>query len=71
MQINTPPSVPAQPQCEPPEGKSPTPGCGRNLKQLATMAFQLNQMSLSETDPAVKEAYRNALASLGELIAFS
>jgi hypothetical protein len=78
MQYNLPPTNPVQiepktlqnkPECEK-NDQSPPPGCGRRAS-VAGMAFQLHRMEQTVTDPLLKAKYRNAIASLGEILAIS
>ncbi len=78
MQYNVPPVTPVQlepktlrnkPDCEK-KDQSPPPGCGR-MAQVSSMAFQLHLMEQAEPNPLLKAKYRNAIASLGEILAIS
>jgi hypothetical protein len=41
------------------------------MAQVSSMAFQLHLMEQAEPNPLLKAKYRNAIASLGEILAIS
>jgi hypothetical protein len=59
----------AKPVCDK-KGESQPPGCGRRA-YVASVALRFHMMKQTETDPVLKGKYRDAIASLGEILALT